>query len=113
MNQQDKTETALAQEIRQALDEQHTPPDQLTRAALRAARYRALEQMPEAKPDGLAAWLWSRWSLAAVGTACAIVLAWGLQSPPDNSLEVASNQAEDAAVIADLDLVLWLEEGDV
>lgn len=112
MNQQDKDDAVLSAQVRQALDEEYTQPDQLTRAALRAARHRALDQL-STQPRGIAAWLSPRWSLAALGTTCAIVLAWGLQSTPSNSLEVASNQAEDAAVIADLDLVMWLEEGDV
>ncbi|MGJ8668274.1 MAG: hypothetical protein ACSHXK_02190 [Oceanococcus sp.] len=111
MNQDNKADQELVDNIRQALDAQSAEPDELTRAALRAARYRAIDEMPQ-KSTGFLEGLWSRWSLAGAGAACAVLLAWGLQSPPNN-LEVASVQTEDAALIADLDLVLWLEDGDV
>ncbi len=111
MNRQDQQQDQLTQSICQSLDSHSAEPDELTRAALRAARYRALDQLRESEQSFWSQG-WSRWSLAGTGAVCAIVLAWGLHSQsPD--LEMASNQAEDAALIADLDLVLWLEDGDV
>ncbi len=97
----------LEQRIRAALDATAPEPDELARAALRAGRYRALEQLDRRR--------WSWWQgggLALASIALAAVLSWQLNQAPAN-LEVASNLAEDAAVIADLDLVLWLGDGDV
>ena len=113
MNQQAKDEQVLADNIFQALDAHAAEPDELSRAALRAARYRALDEMPEEHAGLFAQW-WSRLSLAGGGAVCAVLLALSLQSQnPGDGLELAHQQAEDAAVIADLDLVLWLEDGDV
>ena len=108
----------LAQEVRKMLDQRVAEPDELTRAALRAARYRALDALPEHSSwwSGLWSGLRSGWSAAAIGATCAVLIAWQLQAPPSNlgvSVQTASNQTEDAAVIADLDLVMWLEDSDV
>lgn len=99
----------LEQQIGQTLEQQAGELDELTRARLRAARLRALDELPPQQ-----VWwqsLWARLSLAAAASACAVLLAVSLQStaPPSETLALA----EDAALIADLDLLLWLEEGDV
>lgn len=105
----DLEQERLARDIRTALEQQTAEPDELTRARLRAARYRALEHMDaESRP-----WwslTWSRWSAAAVGASFAVLLAWQLQLGPNGE---TTAQAEDAALIADLDLLLWLEDSDV
>lgn len=104
----DLDQERLAQDIRASLDEHAGEPDELTRARLRAARYRALEHI-DAQQHPWWSLAWSRWSAAAVGATCAVLLAWQLQLPNGE----AAGQAEDAALIADLDLVLWLEDSDV
>lgn len=114
MSQSNSEHTDLDQErlvrgIRAALGEHAAEPDELTRARLRAARYRALEHM-DAQQRPWWSLAWSRWSAAAVGASCAVLLAWQLQLGPNGE---GSAQAEDAALIADLDLVLWLEDSDV
>ncbi len=96
----------LEQQLRRSLDARAAEPDELTRAALRAARYRALEQL-DTRPSP-----WWRAGMVAASVLTVSVLGWQLtQGPAD--LQGQANAAEDAAVIADLDLVLWLEEGEV
>ncbi|RZO84990.1 MAG: hypothetical protein EVA65_08225 [Oceanococcus sp.] len=110
MSQSEFDQDRLAQSIREALDEQIAEPDELTRARLRAARYRALDHM-QAQAAPWWSLLWSRWSAAAAGATCAVLLAWQMQvgTPAGEGV----HQAEDAALIADLDLVMWLEDGGV
>jgi hypothetical protein len=100
----------LEQQICNMLDGQVDEPDELTRAALRAARYRALDHMPQHRRP-----LWRSWwqsGLAFAGVLLGLTVAWEMNTVPVE-LDVALSQAEDAALIADLDLVLWLEESDV
>lgn len=97
----------LEDNLRQALDARADEPDELTRAALRAARYRALEQLDSGRRR------WWQAGLALASVLAVAILSWQLGQPPQEDLQVAASNAEDAAVIADLDLVMWLEEGEV
>lgn len=99
----------LEHTLRQALDAGSHEPDELTRAALRAARYRALEQLEERS------WwsIWRRPALAAALLGLSVMLGWQMSQPGPQNTELASASVEDAAVIADLDLVIWLAEGEV
>lgn len=109
MSQSEFDQDNLVQSVRDTLDEQVGDLDELTRARLRAARYRALEHIEQQQAPWWSS-LWSRWSVAAAGATCAVLLAWQLQAPAPGE---GARQAEDAALIADLDLVLWLEDGGV
>lgn len=103
------TDQQLEQGLRQALDAGSPEPDELTRAALRAARYRALEKLAP-KP-----W-WASWWRPALALSLLVVsatLGWQLTAPEPESAMLAAVQSDDAAVIADLDLVDWLAEGEV
>ncbi len=96
----------LEQQLRRTLDARVDEPDELTRAALRAARYRALEKL-DSRPSP-----WWRAGMVTASVLAVSMLGWQLTQTPGD-LQGRANAAEDAAVIADLDLVLWLEEGEV
>ena len=91
MNDQEFSERLHAE-----LEAADTAPDELTRARLRAARRQALDQLE--RPVA--------WRLPALAAAASVALAAVLYWPPgDNTV-----QAVDAELLADLDLVLWLDD---
>lgn len=91
------------QRLRESLQASVEEPDELTRAALKAARYRALDQLDARRRP------WWQGGLVFASVTLAAVLAWQMQDLPQGGERVAS-LSEDAALIADLDLVLWLED---
>lgn len=96
----------LERHVRATLDAGTPELDELTRAALKAARYRALEQIESQRRP------WWQPALALTAMLLVLMTGWQMSQDVPAELQVAENMAADAAVIADLDLVLWLEQGE-